>query len=46
LASIVGYKTFTAGLALGFENLMSADNRVWIYHNKPYLGVTIGLNLN
>lgn len=46
LASIVGYKTFTAGLALGFENLISADNRVWIYHNKPYLGITIGLNLN
>lgn len=46
LASIVGYKTFTAGLALGFENLASSDNPLWIYRNKPYLGVTIGLNLN
>lgn len=46
LASIVGYKTFTAGLALGFENLISTDNQFWIYRNKPYLGVTIGLNLN
>ncbi|QJW90126.1 hypothetical protein HNV11_12435 [Spirosoma taeanense] len=46
LALILGYKTFTAGLALGFENLANNHNPLWIYRNKSYLGVTIGLNLN
>ncbi len=46
LAGIIGYKALTVGLALGFENLADRNNPYWIYRQKPWLGVTIGLNLN
>ncbi len=46
LAGIVGYKSLTVGLAVGFENLADRNNRYWIYRQKPWLGLTVGLNLN
>lgn len=46
LAGIVGYKALTVGLALGFENLADRNNSIWIYRQKPWLGLTVGLNLN
>lgn len=46
LATIVGYKSVTAGLALGFENLSDRNNRLWIYRQKPWLGLTVGININ
>lgn len=46
LAGIVGYKALTVGLALGFENLADRNNPYWIYRQKPWLGLTVGLNLN
>jgi len=46
LASIFGYRSITAGLAFGLENLADANNTIWVYRNKPWLGLTIGLNIN
>ena len=46
LASIFGYRSVTVGLAFGFENLADANNPIWVYRNKPWLGLTIGLNIN
>lgn len=46
LATIVGYKSITAGLALGFENLADRNNRLWVYRQKPWLGLTVGININ
>ncbi|GAB3315190.1 hypothetical protein GCM10027299_04190 [Larkinella ripae] len=46
LAAIFGYKRVTAGLALGFENLADSNNRLWIHRQKPWLGLTVGININ
>ncbi|GAA4450836.1 hypothetical protein GCM10023189_12070 [Nibrella saemangeumensis] len=46
VAAILGYRAITAGLALGFENLADRNNRFWMYRNKPWLGLTVGLNIN
>ena len=46
VATIVGYKALTVGLAVGFENLADRNNTNWIYRQKPWLGLTVGLNLN
>ncbi|CCH01207.1 hypothetical protein FAES_3198 [Fibrella aestuarina BUZ 2] len=46
LAAIVGYKGLTAGLALGFENLADRNNRYWVYRQQPWLGLTVGININ
>ncbi|MBX9852704.1 MAG: hypothetical protein K2X86_13240 [Cytophagaceae bacterium] len=37
---------FNAGLALGFGYLTDHNNDIWIYQNKPWIGVLAGLNLN
>ncbi|SDE44016.1 hypothetical protein SAMN04487996_10550 [Dyadobacter soli] len=34
------------GLALGFDHLLDENRKYWIYQGKPYLGLTVGLNLN
>jgi hypothetical protein len=46
LAAILGYKSLTAGLAIGFENLADRNNRLWVYRQKPWLGLTVGININ
>jgi hypothetical protein len=34
------------GLALGIDHLLDDNRRYWIYQGKPYVGLTVGLNLN
>ncbi|WP_128546426.1 hypothetical protein [Larkinella soli] len=46
VAAIFGYRAITVGLALGYDYLMDKNRAVWIYQNKPWLGITVGLNLN
>lgn len=45
-AVLVGYGNINTGLCLGFDFLTDRYRGHWIYQNKPWLGVTIGLNLN
>lgn len=45
-STIISVRSFSAGLALGFEQLTDRNRRVWIYQHKPWLGVTLGVNLN
>lgn len=45
-ATIVGYKSITAGLTVSFENLADRNNRFWVHRQKPSLGILIGINLN
>ncbi len=33
----------SVGLTLGFDNLIGSNSINWIYNNKPYLGLTIGI---
>ena len=46
LASTISVGTFSAGLAVGVERLTNGDRVVWIYENKLWLGITVGVNLN
>lgn len=34
------------GLALGVDHLLDDNKQYWIYQGKPYVGLTVGLNLN
>ena len=45
-AAIVALNRFTAGIALGWDRLLDRNRRYWIYNNRPWLGVVLGLNLN
>lgn len=46
IAAIAAYQQMTVGLLLGFEILLDENARYWVFHNKPWLGVSLGLNLN
>lgn len=46
IAIIIGLNNFSVGAALGFDNLLDSNSTIWIYENKPWIGVAFGLNLN
>lgn len=45
-AFMVGLDNLTVGAGIGWDHLTDRDKHIWIYQNKPWFGVTIGLNLN
>lgn len=46
VATTFSFTGFSAGLALGLETITDRNRNLWIYQNKPWLGITVGLNLN
>lgn len=46
LTALVGYNNLTFGIAAGVDHMLSPDRRFWIYKGKPWIGLTLGLNLN
>lgn len=45
-AAIAALNHFTAGVAIGWDKLLDHNHKFWIYNNKPWLGIVLGLNLN
>ncbi|MEA5460901.1 hypothetical protein VB796_17710 [Arcicella sp. LKC2W] len=46
LAGIIAVNKLTIGLSIGFDNLLDTNQDLWIYQNKPWFGLMLGLNLN
>lgn len=46
VAFIVALNKVTVGLALGTDALLDRNRSLWIYQEKPWLGLAVGLNLN
>lgn len=46
LAFLVGMNNLTFGVGVGWDFLTDRDKDIWIYQNKPWCGLTIGLNVN
>lgn len=46
LAGFVESNVASFGLAIGLDNLLNSDRKVWIYNNKPWLGFVVGIALN
>jgi hypothetical protein len=45
-AGILAVDDFTLGLVLGYDYLLDDNKSSWIYQNKPWIGLSFGLNLN
>lgn len=45
-AAIVALNHFTAGLAIGWDRLLDRNRQYWIYNDKTWVGIVLGLNLN
>lgn len=43
---MIGVNNLTVGVGVGWDYLTDRDKAIWIYQNKPWIGVTIGLNIN
>ncbi len=41
-----GVESLTFGVAAGWDRLTDRDKHVWIYQDKPWYGLTIGVNIN
>jgi len=37
------YENMSVGLAVGFDNLIGHDKRIWIYNQKPWIGLVLGI---
>ena len=46
IAGIIAVNKLTIGVGVGFDNLLDKNNKSWIYENKPWFGLILGLNLN
>lgn len=46
VAGIIGVNNFTIGLAVGFDDLLDNNKKIWLYQRKPWIGFAFGLNLN
>jgi len=43
IAAFVTLDHVSVGIAMGFDNLMGADSKTWIYNNKPWIGLILGI---
>lgn len=46
LAALIAVNQITLGLGVGWDYLFDENRKHWIYQNKPWVGVAIGINLN
>jgi hypothetical protein len=46
LCVMIGINNLTVGLGAGWDYVTDRDKEIWIYQNKPWYGLTVGLNLN
>lgn len=46
LAVMVGVNSVTVGVGAGWDVVTDRDKNIWIYQNKPWYGVTVGLSIN
>ncbi|MDP4222817.1 MAG: hypothetical protein Q8868_05830 [Bacteroidota bacterium] len=43
IAFFATYESLSVGIALGFDNLLNPDRKIWIYNQKPWLGIVLGI---
>jgi hypothetical protein len=45
-AAIIALDKLTMGITLGVDHLLDRNSKVWVNNGKPWLGLSLGLNLN
>jgi hypothetical protein len=46
VAFMAGVNHLTVGFGIGWDSLTDRDKGIWIYQNKPWYGLTLGLSIN
>jgi hypothetical protein len=45
VAAFVGVERFTYGITFGVDHLLDKNRKYWMYQSKPWIGISIGFNL-
>jgi hypothetical protein len=43
VAAFIGIDIFNFGIGLGFDNLLDSNKKDWIYNQKPWIGLLLGI---
>jgi len=46
LAGFLESEVASFGIAVGIDNLLNQDRKIWIYNNKPWVGFIVGIAIN
>lgn len=46
LAGFVESNFVSFGVAVGIDNLVNRDRKIWVYNNRPWVGFIVGIALN
>ncbi len=46
LAGFVEASFMSFGVAVGIDNLVNRDRKIWVYNNRPWVGFIVGIALN
>jgi hypothetical protein len=46
LSTMLGFKSLTFGIGVGWDYLLDRDKDIWVYQSRPWYGLTLSLNLN
>jgi hypothetical protein len=46
LGVLIGINKLNFGLTVGWDNLLDKYKKQWIYQNRAWYGIALGLNLN
>jgi hypothetical protein len=44
IAGFITFDNMSVGLALGFDSLLDKNKTSWVYNQKPYIGLVIGIS--
>jgi hypothetical protein len=43
IAGFITIEFMSVGIAVGFDNLLDENSKYWVYNQKPWIGVVIGI---
>lgn len=43
IGAFITIDNISVGITLGFDNLMGGNSKIWIYNNRPYIGLALGI---
>lgn len=46
ISAMAGIDNLTVGVAVGWDYLTDRDKDIWVYQNKPWIGLALSLNIN
>jgi hypothetical protein len=43
IAAFFTFEKMTIGICIGFDSLLDENSNIWVYNQKPYIGLVLGI---